>query len=119
VNGRDDARRGPRRQNRRRGGQADALAAARGGGRTIGSVAANATALVREGRAALSRGEWATARASFEASLERDAEAGDALLGLSDAHWWLGQTEGAVRYGSGLTPPSGGSGIWYRPRPPR
>lgn len=49
-----------------------------------------------EGRAALDRGAWDTARAAFEASLAED-ESADALLGLSDALWWLGETDGAVR----------------------
>jgi DNA-binding NarL/FixJ family response regulator len=53
-------------------------------------------ALSADGRAALDRGEWVSARAAFEASLA-EAETAEALLGLSDALWWLGETEGAVR----------------------
>jgi DNA-binding NarL/FixJ family response regulator len=53
-------------------------------------------ALSADGRAALDRGEWVSARAAFEASLA-EAESAEALLGLSDALWWLGETDGAVR----------------------
>ncbi len=49
-----------------------------------------------EGRAALERGDWASARAAFEATLAEE-ESPDALFGLSDALWWLGETDGAVR----------------------
>ncbi len=59
---------------------------------------AEADALLAEGRAALARGDWATARASFDAVLA-EGEAPEALLGLSDVLWWLGETEGAVRCG--------------------
>jgi DNA-binding NarL/FixJ family response regulator len=53
---------------------------------------------LEEGRAALARGDWAAARASFDGALA-DGESAEALLGLSDALWWLGDTEGAVRCG--------------------
>jgi DNA-binding NarL/FixJ family response regulator len=53
-------------------------------------------ALLGEARAALERGDWAAARASFEESLEQE-ETPEGLLGLSDALWWLGDTDGAVR----------------------
>lgn len=59
---------------------------------------ANVEAPLEEARAALERGDWAEARVSFEASLET-GETAEALLGLSDALWWLGETEGAVRCG--------------------
>ncbi len=52
--------------------------------------------LLVEGRAALDRGEWSVARTSFESSL-REEETAEALLGLSEALWWLGETGGAVR----------------------
>jgi DNA-binding NarL/FixJ family response regulator len=51
-----------------------------------------------EARAALARGDWAAARAAFEAALAVE-ETPEALLGLSDALWWLGDTGGAVRCG--------------------
>lgn len=54
-------------------------------------------ALLRDAGAALERGDWAGARASFEAALAEE-ETPEALLGLSEALWWLGETEGAVRY---------------------
>ncbi len=53
--------------------------------------------MLGEARAALVEGDWATARASFEAALEQE-ETAEALFGLSDALWWLGDTEGAVRF---------------------
>jgi len=43
---------------------------------------------VREGNAALARGEWAEARAIFEQELE-ERETVDALEGLSWAAWWV------------------------------
>jgi tetratricopeptide (TPR) repeat protein len=43
---------------------------------------------VREGNAALARGEWATAREIFEQELEAH-ESVDALEGLSWAAWWV------------------------------
>ncbi len=55
-------------------------------------------ALLEEARAALESGDWETARASFQASLEQE-ETAEALFGLSDVLWWLGETRGAVRYG--------------------
>ncbi len=55
-------------------------------------------ALLADGRAALQRGDWTTARVCFEAS-EEEEETAEALLGLSDALWWLGETDGAVRCG--------------------
>ena len=61
-------------------------------------VAVPAGAPLLEGRAALERGEWVAARTAFETSLGEE-ETAEALLGLSDALWWLGETEGAVRCG--------------------
>ena len=57
-----------------------------------------AEALLRDAEAALERGDWRAARTSFEASLARE-ESAEALLGLSDALWWLGETDGAVHRG--------------------
>jgi LuxR family maltose regulon positive regulatory protein len=45
-------------------------------------------ATVRAGQAALARGAWSEARASFEAAL-REEETAEALEGLSWALWWL------------------------------
>ena len=45
-------------------------------------------ATLRAGRAALARGAWAEARASFEAALAEE-ETAEALEGLSWAAWWL------------------------------
>ncbi len=58
----------------------------------------DAEALLAEAGAALERGEWAAARATFEASLAL-SETPEALLGLSEALWWLADTDGAVRCG--------------------
>jgi DNA-binding CsgD family transcriptional regulator len=63
-------------------------------------VPAGVEALLAEGRAALDRGDWAVARASFDDVLA-ESESAEALFGLSDALWWLGETEGAVRSGEG------------------
>lgn len=50
------------------------------------------------GRAALAGGQWAKARDVFEAALARH-ENPEALAGLADALWWLGETEAAITYG--------------------
>jgi tetratricopeptide (TPR) repeat protein len=55
-------------------------------------------ALLEEAAAATAAGEWALAQASFEGSLEM-GETAEALFGLSETSWWLGETEGAVRFG--------------------
>jgi ATP/maltotriose-dependent transcriptional regulator MalT len=52
--------------------------------------------LLRTAQTALASGEWSTARASFEAVLERE-ESPEALFGLGNALWWLGETEASVR----------------------
>ncbi len=54
--------------------------------------------LLVAGREALAAGEWSSARRLFEAALERE-EAAEALAGLSDALWWVGESEAAVRSG--------------------
>ena len=57
---------------------------------------AEVEALVDEARAALAEGNWQAARSAFETTLEHD-DSPEALIGLSDALWWLGDTDGAVR----------------------
>ena len=54
--------------------------------------------LLGEARTALDAGDWSAARASFESSLA-ERETPQALAGSSEALWWLGDTEAAVRYG--------------------
>src|SRR5512146_100351 len=61
-------------------------------------MAAEADELLAVGRDALAAGRWADARASFEAALGQQETAG-ALAGLSEALWWLGETEAAIRHG--------------------
>ena len=53
--------------------------------------------LIEAGQEALGAGEWAAARRSFEAALERDADHPDALLGLGTALYWQAETGPAVR----------------------
>lgn len=48
------------------------------------------------GDAALAAGDWAGARSAFEAVLEREDDA-EALFGLGDALWWLGDIESSIR----------------------
>jgi DNA-binding NarL/FixJ family response regulator len=59
------------------------------------AVPVEAEALLGEAAAALERGEWSRARASFEASLG-ESETPEALLGLSDALWGLGDIDGTI-----------------------
>jgi DNA-binding NarL/FixJ family response regulator len=54
--------------------------------------------LLAAGGAALEAGDWTAARAAFAAVLEVE-EIAEALLGLSDAAWWLGESELSVRTG--------------------
>jgi DNA-binding CsgD family transcriptional regulator len=63
-------------------------------------VAVEVGLLIGEARAALEAGEWAVARELFQSSLD-ERETPEALLGLSEASWWLGETEAAVRCGEG------------------
>jgi DNA-binding CsgD family transcriptional regulator len=48
------------------------------------------------GQEALGAGDWSTARAAFEEVLEQ-GEVAEALIGLGDALWWLGDTEPSLR----------------------
>jgi hypothetical protein len=52
---------------------------------------------VAEGHGALASGEWAAARAAFEAALAVE-EVPEALDGLGRALWWLRESEQAVVY---------------------
>ncbi len=54
-------------------------------------------ALLTSANEALKAGDWAAARSAFEAALEQE-EAPEALFGLGDALWWLGDVELAIRY---------------------
>ncbi len=52
---------------------------------------------VSAGGEALNAGEWTVARGAFEAALEQE-ESAEALAGLGDALWWLGETDDAVEH---------------------
>ncbi len=58
----------------------------------------DAERLLAAGRDALAAGDWPTARSSFQAVVEQE-DVPEALAGLSDALWWLGETDAAVRSG--------------------
>ncbi|MGH3024598.1 MAG: LuxR C-terminal-related transcriptional regulator [Gaiellaceae bacterium] len=60
-------------------------------------MAGDAASLLAEAREALAAGDWAAARARFEETLER-GESAEALFGLGNALWWLGETEASVRH---------------------
>lgn len=62
-----------------------------------GEVEAQGGTLLGEARKALETGQWAEARNGFEAALEQE-ESPEALFGLGNALWWLGETEAAVRH---------------------
>ena len=49
------------------------------------------------GNAALAAGNWAVARDSFEGALH-DRETAEALLGLAEALWWLGEIHESAAY---------------------
>jgi DNA-binding NarL/FixJ family response regulator len=54
-------------------------------------------ALLASGNEALKTGDWPAAKASFEAVLAQEA-APEAMFGLGDALWWLGDVQQAIRY---------------------
>ncbi len=60
-------------------------------------MAQHAELSLEAGRAALEAGEWSAAKSAFEAAVER-APTGEALLGLGEAVWWLGDVAESVRY---------------------
>jgi tetratricopeptide (TPR) repeat protein len=53
--------------------------------------------LLAAGNLALQAGDWLLARDSFRAALDVD-ETGEALNGLGEALWWLGETRESVAY---------------------
>jgi DNA-binding NarL/FixJ family response regulator len=59
-------------------------------------VASVSEDLLASGGEALRVGDWSAARSAFEAALEEE-ETAEALFGLGDALWWLGDIEPAVR----------------------
>ena len=60
-------------------------------------MAHDTEASLAAGRAALEAGQWSAARSAFEAAVE-EAPTGEALLGLGEAVWWLGDVAASVRY---------------------
>jgi len=60
-------------------------------------VAQDAETSLVAGRAALEAGRWSVAKSAFEAAVEQ-APTGEALLGLGEAVWWLGDVAASVRY---------------------
>jgi DNA-binding CsgD family transcriptional regulator/predicted negative regulator of RcsB-dependent stress response len=63
-------------------------------------VAGDVEMLLGKAHHALEEGAWGTARDLFRSSLA-ELETPEALLGLSEASWWLGETEASVRSGEG------------------
>ena len=53
--------------------------------------------LAEVARTALARGDWVAARAAFEALVDLEPT-GEALFGLGDVLWWLGETVSAVAF---------------------
>jgi DNA-binding CsgD family transcriptional regulator len=60
-------------------------------------VAHDPEACLVAGRAALEAGQWSAAKSAFEAAVE-EAPTAEALLGLGEAVWWLGDVAASVRY---------------------
>lgn len=58
-------------------------------------MASEVEALLAAGNEALRVGDWAAARDSLQEALDRE-ETADALVGLADALWWLGEIREAV-----------------------
>lgn len=61
------------------------------------SVGTERDTLMAAGKSALEAGDWSAARESFQAALDL-GETAEALQGLADALWWLGETRGAMAY---------------------
>lgn len=55
------------------------------------------TALIAHGEAALTRGDWQSAREAYSASLEIE-ETPEGMFGLGNALWWLGDLEGSLAH---------------------
>lgn len=53
-------------------------------------------ALLATGNAGLMSGDWAAAKVAFEAALEQE-DMPEAMFGLGDTLWWLGDIERAIR----------------------
>lgn len=49
-----------------------------------------------EAQAAVAAGDWASARTAFRAALDVE-ESAEALFGLGNVLWWLGETDGSLR----------------------
>jgi DNA-binding NarL/FixJ family response regulator len=64
---------------------------------TIEPMSSEIDALLAAGNLALQAGQWLSARDSFRAALDLD-ETGEALQGLGEALWWLGETRESVAY---------------------
>jgi DNA-binding NarL/FixJ family response regulator len=62
----------------------------------VADVASEVEALLDAGRSALHQGAWAEAEGTFRTVLALE-ELPEALAGLGEALWWLGETEEAVR----------------------
>jgi ATP/maltotriose-dependent transcriptional regulator MalT len=60
-------------------------------------VEQHAESALADGGAALDAGNWSAARAAFELAAERERSA-EALLGLGEALWWLGDVAASVRH---------------------
>jgi uncharacterized protein HemY len=52
---------------------------------------------IADGYAALQAGQWAQARAAFEAALA-ERETPEALDGMGSVLWWLGETRASVEH---------------------
>jgi tetratricopeptide (TPR) repeat protein len=52
---------------------------------------------VAAGHVAIQAGRWADARAAFEDALQ-EGETAEALLGMGEALWWLGEPRASVGY---------------------
>ena len=60
-------------------------------------MASNADGLITAGNDALGAGDWPAARESFRAALDQ-CETAEALFGLAEALWWLGEIHDSAAY---------------------
>jgi tetratricopeptide (TPR) repeat protein len=60
-------------------------------------MAGELEALLKAGRSALEDGRWSAARDAFRAALDL-GDGPEALNGIGEALWWLGETQESVAY---------------------
>ena len=69
------------------------------------------TQVLDEARAAFARNDWESARDQFQRALDAETS-GEALDGLGQAVWWLGEEEAAIELHDGPDRGAVASTVW-------